>query len=41
MAHFPKQRAYPAEILLVRTLVGPYLGYGKSEHALKVRGERL
>jgi hypothetical protein len=35
-----EQRAESAEILLVRTLLGPYLGYGEAEHGLKVRGER-
>src|SRR3954452_22844187 len=38
MAHFPKQRAYPAEILLVRTLVGRYLGYGRWKHVLTRTG---
>src|SRR5215207_3062090 len=37
----PEKSPNPAEILLVRALLGPHLGYGETEHALKVRGERL
>jgi hypothetical protein len=31
--HLPEQGAYPAEILLVRTFLRPYLGYSEAEHA--------
>jgi hypothetical protein len=32
--------AEPAEVLLIGSLVGTYLGDGEAEHGLKVRGER-
>jgi hypothetical protein len=32
--------AEPAEVLLIGSLMGPYLGDGEAEHGLKVRGER-
>jgi hypothetical protein len=35
-----QEGAEPAEILFIRTLLGTYLGNGKAEHVLKVRGER-
>jgi protein tyrosine phosphatase (PTP) superfamily phosphohydrolase (DUF442 family) len=38
-ANFPKEGAYPAEILLVRPFLRPYLGYREAEHVCKVRGE--
>jgi hypothetical protein len=38
--NLPEQRPEPAEILLVGPFLGPDLGYGESEHALKVRGAK-
>jgi hypothetical protein len=39
-ADLPEECPHPAEILLVRPFLRAHLGYGKAEHALKVRGER-
>ena len=37
---FPEKGAKPAEVLLIGSLVGTYLGDCEAEHGLKVRGER-
>jgi hypothetical protein len=39
-ADLPQQGAQPAEVLLIGSLVGAYLGDGEAEHGLKVRGEK-
>jgi hypothetical protein len=38
-SNFTEKRPNPAEILLVRSLLGPDLGYGKAEHVIKLRGK--
>ena len=40
VSDLPEQGADPAEVLLVRALMGTYLGYGEMEHVLKVSGKR-
>jgi hypothetical protein len=40
VADLTEEGAESAQVLLIRPLMGPYLGYGEAEHALKVRGER-
>jgi hypothetical protein len=39
-ADLPKEGAKAAEVLLIGSLVGTYLGDGEAEHGLKVRGEK-
>jgi hypothetical protein len=39
-ADLPEQGAQAAEVLLIGSLVGAYLGDGEAEHGLKVRGEK-
>jgi hypothetical protein len=36
----PEKGAKAAEVLLIGSLVGTYLGNGEAEHGLKVRGEK-
>ena len=36
----PEEGAETAEVFLVCPFLGPYLGDGKAEHSLKVRGEK-
>jgi hypothetical protein len=38
--HFAEKGAEAAEVLLIGSLVGTYLGDGEVEHDLKVRGEK-
>jgi hypothetical protein len=39
-SNLPEKGAEPAEVLLIGSLVGTYLGDGKAEHGLKVRGDK-